>query len=110
MTGRALLNPKAAEHIVKLLGMLGSVFDNEVVNAGRLADQFVKQLGLRWCDIIVAPPEWQRLALMCRAHAHMLSDHELNFLANISRLRKPPSDAQLAWLTAIYERLHQEAA
>jgi hypothetical protein len=45
------------------------------------------------------------LAIVCRAHAHVLNARERDFLANIAKLRKPPSDRQLEWLHAMYERL-----
>jgi ubiquinone biosynthesis protein UbiJ len=104
MSGRASLNSKAAEHLAKLLGRLGSDYDVEVIAAGRAADRFVRQHSLQWADIITASPEWQTLPLICRAHAHMLSAHERDFVDN-SKLRRPPSDRQVAWLTAPLERL-----
>jgi hypothetical protein len=51
------------------------------------------------------------MALVCRAHARLLSDKERDFLHNISRRRRQPTDRQLAWLEDIYERVqHREAA
>ena len=38
--------------LVRLLGMLGSDFNRERANAGRLADTLVRSLGLRWDDVI----------------------------------------------------------
>ena len=40
------------ERLARLLGMLGSAFDGEVANAGRLADKLVRGAGLTWPDII----------------------------------------------------------
>jgi hypothetical protein len=113
MTARSMFGPKAADHLVKLLGMLGSDHAGERAAAGRKAHEFIRQLGMTWSDVIVHPPaEWQHIALVCRDHAHLLSDRERDFLANIARLRRPPSDKQLDWLLAIYERLQppQETA
>jgi len=62
MSGRALLCGKAAEHLVKLLGLLGGDHDGERANAGRMADDFVRQFGLRWADVIYGAPEWQQMA------------------------------------------------
>jgi len=109
MTGRALLNPSAAEHLCKLLGDLGSTFDGEALNASRLADQFVKQLGLRWCDIIVAAPTWQTMALQVRAHRHMLSEREIDFRQHRT-FASAAEHWQLKWLIAIYERLQEREA
>jgi hypothetical protein len=105
MNSRALVTPKIAEHLTKLLGMLGSEHDGEVLNAGRFADQFVRQLGLQWSDIIVAPPEWQAMALLCRRQVHLLSPKEQEFVLSTVRWRRHPTDKQLHWLQAIYERL-----
>jgi hypothetical protein len=106
-----MLGPKAADHLVKLLGMLGSDHAGERAAAGRKAHEFIRQLGMTWSDVIVQPPaEWQHMALVCRAHAHMLSDRDRNFLANIARRRRPPSDRQLAWLEDIYSRVQQRDA
>jgi len=38
---------------------------------------------------------------------HLLNERERGFLSNISRLRRQPTDRQLAWLEAIYVRLHE---
>jgi hypothetical protein len=112
MTGRALLNPRAAGYLVKLLGYLGSDHDGEIAAAGRKANAFVRQLGLTWADVIFCPPEsWWTMADDCAKHAHRLNDRERDFIRNVARLRRPPTDKQLAWLQNIYERLHgREAA
>jgi hypothetical protein len=113
MTGRALLNPKAAEHLVKLCGLLGSNHEGERANAGKLADDFVRKLGLRWSDVICiatvngTPAEWQGMALKCEQHWSELTERERDFVANLRRLRKPPSDRQLEWLETIAERLER---
>jgi hypothetical protein len=87
--------------------MFGSDFDGEVSNAARAAHALVKQLGLQWSDVIIAPPEWQHMALVCGTHGRLLSDKEREFLHNISRLRRQPTDRQLAWLEDIYKRVQQ---
>jgi hypothetical protein len=111
MTARSLVTPKLIARLAQLCGMFGSDHEGERANAAALADRLLRQLGLTWSDVLAAPPaEWQWMAHACRAHAHVLSDRERDFLANIARLRKQPSDKQLEWLIAIYERLQQEAA
>ena len=107
MTGRALLNPRAAGYLAKLLGLLGSDHDGEIVAAGRKAHQFIRCLGLTWADVIFCPPEsWWDMATDCTRQAQRLNDRERDFIRNIARLRRPPTDKQLAWLQSIYERLH----
>jgi hypothetical protein len=112
MTGRALLNPQAVSHLAKLLGYLGSDHDGEIAAAGRKAHQFIRRLGLSWSDVIFCPPEsWWDMATECAEQAHRLTERERDFVRNIARLRRPPTDKQLAWLQSIYDRLHgQEAA
>jgi hypothetical protein len=45
------------DRLGKLLEMLGSDHDGEVVNAARAADRLVRASGLRWPDIAMpAPP------------------------------------------------------
>ena len=112
MTGRALLNPQASSHLVKLLGYLGSDHDGEITAAGRKAHAFIRRLGLTWADVIFCPPEsWWDMTAACAKQAHMLNERERNFIRNIARFRRPPTDKQLAWLRGIYDRLHgREAA
>jgi hypothetical protein len=110
MSARALVTPKTAARLVQLCGMFGSDFDGEVTNAARAAHALVKQLGLQWSDVITAPPEWQHMAFACQAQSHLLSANERDFIHNISRLRRQPSDRQLQWLEDIYGRLQREAA
>ena len=111
MTARALVTPKQVERLVQLCGMFGSSHDGERANAAALADRLVRQVGLTWAYVIVPPPaEWQHMALVCRAHAHVLKEREREFIDDMARLRKPPSDKQLAWLESLYARLQEHAA
>jgi hypothetical protein len=52
----ALLDQAAATRLAKLCGMLGSAHDGERAAAGLKADQLVRELGLTWRDVIIAPP------------------------------------------------------
>ena len=106
---RALFTPNAAEHLAKIAGMFGSAHDGERASAARLADEFVRRLGLTWRDVLATPPEWQMMARYCRDLAHCLTDRERDFINNIAKLRKPPSDAQVQWLRDIFERLKADA-
>jgi hypothetical protein len=107
MTARAMLNVRAAEHIIKLLGMLGSDHAGERAAAGLKAHQFIRQLGMTWRDVVAVPAaDWEEMAWACRRREHLLSDKERDFLHNISHLRRSPSDRQLAWLQAIHSRLY----
>jgi hypothetical protein len=106
------LDPQDAEHLIKLLGMLGSKHDGEIAAAGRKAHEFVRRSGLTWGDVIYQPPtvRWQSMAQTCQAQAHALSMRKRDFIRNISRLHRPPTDKQLAWLESIFARLHDREA
>jgi hypothetical protein len=111
MTGRALLDPQAATHLCKLLGMLGSAHDGEVAAAGRKAHQHVRRLGLTWADVIAKPPPpWQHMANVCRDRMHELSDREAQFILSAARWCRPPTEKQHKWLADIYARIGGRAA
>jgi hypothetical protein len=102
---------KVAERLAQLCGMFGSSAAGERANAAALADRLVRQSGLSWHDVIRQPsPHWHSIAWHLRAHRHMLNAREFNFIDNITRSHRPPTDKQLAWLEAIYSRLQREAA
>jgi hypothetical protein len=107
---RALLNPKAAEHLAKLCGMFGSEHDGERATAARLADQHVRRLGLSWPDVIHVEVHWRTMARTCHEHWPDFNDRERKFVADMARLRGAPSDKQLEWLTSLYERISARAA
>jgi hypothetical protein len=102
---RALLNPKAAEHLAKLYGMFGSHHDGERAAAARLADQHVKRLGLSWHEVIRVDAHWRSMARACHEHLVEFTERERQFIANMTRLRGAPSERRLDWLTVLYERI-----
>jgi hypothetical protein len=62
--------------LVRLLGMLGSDFNGERANAGRLADTLVRSLGLRWDDVIaVAGASEQQRAVSPRTRQGRARGH-----------------------------------
>ena len=77
--------------LTRLLGMLGSDFDGEVANAGRLADRLVRERDLTWSEILCPPAvEWQHntwrdIVQACLRHPDDLSSWELSFLRCLSR-------------------------
>jgi len=92
--------------LVKVLGMLGSPHVGERAAAGLNADQLVKQLGLRWPDIIAV----ERAPTTVAADGGEISSDELSvkergFIDTLSRWRGAPTPKQIKWLTDIYERL-----
>ena len=103
--------------LVKVLGMLGSPHVGERAAAGLKADQLVKQLGLRWLDIIAverAPTtvaadggeiSWRAMLRVCHDCSDELSVKERGLIDTLSRWRGAPTPKQIKWLTDIYERL-----
>jgi hypothetical protein len=49
-----VIDRETRDRLTKLLGMLGSNGDGEVDNAGRIADELRRKLGLTWHDLIIA--------------------------------------------------------
>jgi NAD-specific glutamate dehydrogenase len=102
--------------LVKVLGMLGSPHVGERAAAGLKAHELIRQLGLRWDDVITLKSavagenddNWKKMARHC-ARAD-LSIKERNFITNVLRWRSALSPKQRQWLEDIYERVTREAA
>ncbi len=116
--------------LAKLLGMLGSAHDGEVVAAGRMADRLVREAGATWFDVVApalprpmraAPSEpddptptdldrirrdWRYAAMWCLRHGgDLLRYKDRDFLHTIAAYRRRPSDPQLVWLQGLVERV-----
>ena len=107
------LSPPFLEKIAKVLGMLGSSHDGEVIAAGRRAHLMVSNAGSTWAELLGAPSAVQdcRQACVmveaCMATADLFDPFETKFLAQIlPQLRRGRrlSDKQLAWLCRLHER------
>jgi hypothetical protein len=109
------------DRLTRLLGMLGSAFDGEVANAGRLADKLVRSAGLTWPDIIApalpspdhdhrddtADPlrgDWRAMATVCTRFPHLIDRWEWQFLSGLRRFPRL-SSKQRAILVRIVTRL-----
>ena len=91
------------DRLAKLLGLLGSAYDGEVANAGRLADRLVRSAGLTWPDILspslpspdhdhrgntAADPlrgDWRAMAVACTRFQHLIDKWEWQFLSGLQR-------------------------
>ena len=117
------------DRLTRLLGMLGSDFDGEVLNAARLADRLVREQGITWFDILATssltpvprqesrqppwqdvlrdwPAGWQAASRLCATHGHgIIRPKDLDFAAKIAGYTHRPSEAQLVWLRDITERV-----
>lgn len=88
--------------LAKLLGMLGSNFDGEVLNAARAANNLVRNSGATWESVIAPPttppvahrptwtppppppPTWRESVQFCQQYAYMLTEWEVEFLGSIA--------------------------
>jgi hypothetical protein len=98
------------DRLSKLLGMLGSDYDGEVLNAARAADRLVRDAGLRWPDIAMPappPPRGYRFdpIRFCLAQPAALSDWEERFLRSIERQPYRLTPKQLGVLERIVEKV-----
>jgi hypothetical protein len=110
------------DRLAKLLGLLGSDYDGEVANAGRLADKLVRGAGLTWPDVIApaltAPDHdhrgdtaadplrgnWRAMAAVCARFPHLIDRWEWQFLSGLQRFPRL-SIKQQAILVRIVTRL-----
>jgi hypothetical protein len=112
----------------KLIRLLGSNRDGEVLAAARALDQTLRSAGFDWHDLAdvaerclllrsattsiarsssSARPPWQELAEECLRHGgYSLKRSEIDFLSSMSGWPTSPSDRQLAWLDAIVRSLN----
>ena len=98
--------------LAKLLGLLGSDHDGEVVAAARQAERLRAEAGLTWPEIIVPrlPPPPQRQNVVADAidfvlkHEVVLTDWERGFVRDLRRLKYPLSPRQLEVLERLVEK------
>ena|SRR5687767_15796017 len=108
---RPNIPPDKRTRLVRLCGMLGSDFDGERANAGRMANDIVRGLGLTWDQVIAAsgqaeqprqerrekpprtPPEVARFCLSSRG---VWTEWERKFLNDmLERYRLSDKQAQI---------------
>jgi hypothetical protein len=110
--------PLNRERLAKLLGMLGSEHDGEVITAARRADELVRRGGLTWRDVVApndAQPQLDHVGFgvaneirFCLLHRHRLTEWERSFLAGI-RNQNAPLSAQRNRLNSIVDKLRARA-
>src|SRR4051794_33584521 len=95
----------------RILGMLGSRFDGEVLAAARQAERLRRDAGLTWRDIVQPPlpPPASGEAIadqieIALGRPDALTPWEARFVASLARQRKPPSEKQRAVLAEIAEK------
>jgi hypothetical protein len=114
-----------APRLKKLLLMLSSDREGEVVNAARLIGSTLQGAGHDWHDLAGAltdstiPPraraaspgcdpdavDWHEQQVFCLEHRRLLRGRELEFITDLAHWRSPLTEKQAGWLSAIYRRL-----
>jgi hypothetical protein len=101
-----------APRLRKLLLMLSSSHDGEVIGAARAIGRALADAGTDWhqfADSVTArahhSDDWRAMAQFCRGQAHRLSSREFDFVSNIVMRGCEPSEKQWKWLKAIFSRL-----
>jgi hypothetical protein len=95
----------------KLIPLLASNHDGEVVATARAIDRVLKSSGRDWHDLAAticlppAPADWRTEARFCASNARRLTEREIDFIATLARYRGSPTDKQLKWLHDIVSRL-----
>jgi hypothetical protein len=122
-----------APRLKKLLLMLSSERDGEVVNAARLIGSTLQNAGHDWHDLagaLVDPAarsqpkprpaprddhhnsgsiDWREARDFCLQHRNLLRGRELEFVTDLTHWRGSLTEKQASWLTAIHRRLRRTA-
>lgn len=110
----AALQPKLAERLSRICGMLGSDFDGERAAAGAAATRLLRDAGLSWDDLLrpcaarEAPPRptgHRARAVQAMARGALLTEWERGFLESLARQVRPLSPRQAAVLRRIEEAM-----
>ena len=114
------LSDSDAAKLTKLLGMLNSEFEGERANAGKLADKFLRERGLRWGDVIPSSATAPRRptyaandtdagtdaakVVACLKRRDQLNEWELKFCLSLKAWRRL-TEKQRAKLNEIHARV-----
>jgi len=107
------------ERLAKVLGMLGSEHDGEVIIAARHADALVRRAGLTWRDVVTPTDGQPQLDYVgfgvaneirfCLLHRHRLTAWEQTFLTGVRNQTAPLSPRQRNRLNSIIDKLRARA-
>jgi hypothetical protein len=113
----AILPPVERKRLSKLLGLLASDYDGEVLSAAKHASKLVQSVGMSWDEIIgesqassireaPQPTGWRQTVVECLRQADRLSDWEFSFLSSLSGSSFPrPTQKQQACLDRTAKRV-----
>jgi hypothetical protein len=94
------------DRLAKLLGMLGSGHDGEVVNAARAADRVVRGSGLRWPDIAAPPAPPRDPIEFCLSRPAVLTAWESQFLHSLRSQNYRVTVKQNLVVERIVQKIH----
>ena len=108
------------QRLAKLLGMMGSAHDGEVVAAARQVERLRADAGLTWPEILVPrlppPPQRQNVGTVADAidfvieRQVVLTDWERGFVRDLRRLKYPLSPRQLEVLERLIDKVQRADA
>ena len=114
---------RIAERLTKLLLMLSSDRDGEVIAAARAIGRALKNTGADWHALAArlsapakasAPPhhdthddDWHEMREFCLQHSELLRSRELEFIENLAEWQGDLTVKQHDWLIAIYARIRR---
>jgi hypothetical protein len=115
-----------APKLSKMLLMLSSDYDHEVVAAARAIDKALQSAGLDWHDLAAAVDrmpiqsdagaDWckrrdeRSIISWCLNRCFLLSVQDREFLESAAKQRKPLSPKQQQWLSDIRKKLDRKVA
>jgi hypothetical protein len=96
----------ALPRLARVLGLLSSDFDNEVLTAARKAEAIRRQMGATWDELLGSsfapavpgepaasrahgsrqpdpPPHWRTMVTACRCRPRLLTEWELSFVTSV---------------------------
>jgi hypothetical protein len=119
---------RIAERLTKLLLMLSSNHDGEVVSAARAIGRTLKDVGADWHDFAarLVPAKaysshrathahhndtdgnWHEMREFCLRHSMLLRSREMEFITGLADWRGNLTAKQHDWLAAIHARLRRQ--
>ena len=116
MSALATITPK----LVKLLPLLASDQPGEVVATAAAISRTLKAAGADWHDLVSnltdtpgkklpawgEPSTWVEAVRVCAMNPDLIQERDFGFLRSVASFHDP-SEKQLAWIAAIYDRVRQ---
>jgi hypothetical protein len=110
------------ERLRKLVLLLSSPQDGEVIGAARAIDRALRSAGCDWHDLVNQldgtsmntsgadqSRDWHPMRDYCLRHERLLRPREYEFVASLATWRGSLTERQQAWLASIYARIKRAA-